>query len=112
MAAIQSGLDPHLREQMRSEPSPICYVCGETGDFLYHDLRDRYFAAPGVWNLKRCKNASCGTVWLDPIPVKEDIGKAYQSYYTHSDVDGVEDNTRGRRLLISLRSDGLPWTLP
>jgi len=109
MAAIQSGLDPHLREQMRSEPSPICYVCGETGDFLYHDLRDRYFAAPGVWNLKRCKNASCGTVWLDPIPVKEDIGKAYQSYYTHSDVDGVEDNTRGRRFIRAVKAGYLAY---
>jgi len=107
MAAIQSDLDPQLREQMRSEPSPTCYVCGEKGDWLYHDLRDRYFAAPGVWNLKRCKSASCGTVWLDPMPVKEDIGKAYQEYYTHSDAAGVEDNTRGRRLIRAIKAGHL-----
>jgi 2-polyprenyl-3-methyl-5-hydroxy-6-metoxy-1,4-benzoquinol methylase len=60
-------------------------MCGGEGSSLYHDLEDRYFAAPGVWNLKKCRSASCGLVWLDPMPVKEDVGKAYQSYYTHSD---------------------------
>jgi 2-polyprenyl-3-methyl-5-hydroxy-6-metoxy-1,4-benzoquinol methylase len=71
---------------------------------LYHDLRDRYFAAPGAWNLKKCQNVSCGTVWLDPIPIKEDIGKAYQVYYTHSDAAEAEDNTRGRRFIRAVKA--------
>ena len=31
----------------------------------------------------RCSNASCGTIWLDPAPVEEDIWIAYRKYFTH-----------------------------
>ena len=51
---------------------------------LYQGLKDRSFSAPGHWDLKRCQRADCGLVWLDPAPIEEDIGKAYQGYYTHS----------------------------
>lgn len=52
---------------------------------LYESLSDRLFGAPGTWSLRRCPNPKCGMVWLDPMPLEEDICKAYRSYYTHRD---------------------------
>ncbi len=70
---------------IRARPCPNCYLCDTRGELLYDDLSDRLFGAPGTWNLKRCANAACGLVWLDPMPVEEDVGKAYAQYYTHVD---------------------------
>jgi SAM-dependent methyltransferase len=50
---------------------------------LYEGMRDRLFDAPGEWNVRRCPNPDCGLLWLDPMPTEEDIGKAYETYYTH-----------------------------
>jgi 2-polyprenyl-3-methyl-5-hydroxy-6-metoxy-1,4-benzoquinol methylase len=60
-------------------------VCGAPGEPLYTGLRDRLFSAPGEWNIKRCSNTSCGLLWLDPMPLKTEVWKAYENYYTHSD---------------------------
>lgn len=48
-------------------------------------LQDRLFGASGAWNLKRCTNHDCRLMWLDPMPLATEIGKAYRSYYTHDD---------------------------
>jgi 2-polyprenyl-3-methyl-5-hydroxy-6-metoxy-1,4-benzoquinol methylase len=45
-------------------------------------LSDRIFGTPGRWNMSRCP--SCGLLWLDPMPVPEELGRAYRGYYTHS----------------------------
>jgi ubiquinone/menaquinone biosynthesis C-methylase UbiE len=68
---------------IRSRICPYCYLCGTPGEYVYQGLEDRLFGAPGEWNLKRCPNSECGLVWLDPMPIEEDIGKAYRFYYTH-----------------------------
>ena len=39
----------------------------------------------GEWNFRGCENPECGTLWLDPAPLQEDIGEAYSSYFTHGD---------------------------
>lgn len=70
---------------IRARSCTDCYVCGARGKILYRDLRDRLFGLPGEWNLKTCSNPKCRLVWLDPMPLEEDIGKAYQNYYTHSE---------------------------
>lgn len=75
--------------EIRTEPCPTCVVCGEEGEFIYRSLQDLMFGAFGKWNFKRCTNKQCGLVWLDPMPIKEDIGKAYASYYTHA-AEGCE----------------------
>jgi SAM-dependent methyltransferase len=72
-----------LRRAIRSFPNPNCYMCGAGGEQLYEGLKDRLFNAPGEWNLKRCANPECGLIWLDPMPLEEDIGIAYESYFTH-----------------------------
>ncbi len=70
---------------IRSIPCPSCSVCGSPGADLYRGLKDRLFSAWGTWDIKKCSNSQCGTVWLDPMPLEQDIGKAYQTYYTHTD---------------------------
>src|SRR5690349_4462073 len=69
--------------EIRTQPRPHCALCGSGGKFIYQSLSDRLFGAPGTWDLKKCSNPKCGLIWLDPMPLNEDIGKAYASYYTH-----------------------------
>lgn len=102
-------IDLRGRDEIRSRPCPYCTMCGAEGVSLYQGLRDRYFAAPGVWNMKRCGNTSCGLVWLDPMPVEEDIGKAYVSYYTHSDYPMAVDDTLARRFNRTIRKGYLAY---
>lgn len=68
---------------MRAMPQRTCYCCGGTGELLFRDLRDNLFSAQGRWSLRKCAAASCGLLWLDPMPLEEDLGLAYQDYYTH-----------------------------
>jgi len=68
---------------MRSTPRDKCLLCGSQGDTLYSGLEDRIFNAPGIWGLKKCPSQNCGLIWLDPMPIEEDIMQAYQDYYTH-----------------------------
>lgn len=89
MSTEQIGLDPsHSSNQaetraIQTRRNPECAVCGREGDPLYAGLKDRLFGAPGEWSLKRCPSIDCGLVWLDPIPLESDIGRAYAAYYTH-----------------------------
>ncbi|MBI1824728.1 MAG: class I SAM-dependent methyltransferase [Nitrospirae bacterium] len=62
---------------------PTCILCGGEGTFLYQGLRDALFRAPGFWSLKKCINLKCRLVWLDPLPKKEELAKAYRNYHTH-----------------------------
>ena len=70
---------------IRSRPCPDCYVCGSIGTPLYSALPDRIFGVPGTWNFSLCSNPECGLVWLDPAPLEDEISKAYNIYYTHSE---------------------------
>jgi 2-polyprenyl-3-methyl-5-hydroxy-6-metoxy-1,4-benzoquinol methylase len=69
---------------IRTRPAPNCLLCDAVGRPLYESMADRSYAAPGRWSLLKCPTLSCGLVWLNPVPIEEDIGKAYQGYYTHS----------------------------
>ncbi len=70
-------------DDIRTTECPDCYLCGTPGTPLYQDLKDRLFGAPGTWNLKQCGEPDCGLVWLDPMPIEEDIGRLYANYFTH-----------------------------
>lgn len=59
-----------------------CLLCQREGQVLYGQLRDRFFAAPGVWEIRWCR--SCELGWLDPRPLPQEISKLYGDYYTHS----------------------------
>jgi methionine biosynthesis protein MetW len=71
--------------EIKTRPCPECYLCGARGEPLYQGLKDPQFGAPGEWSLKRCPKSECGLLWLDPMPLEEEVVKAYESYFTHSD---------------------------
>src|SRR5689334_15196819 len=75
--------------EIRVRPQPECYVCRTPGQRQYSGLQDRINHAPGVWNISRCPNPDCGLLWLDPMPLEEDIGKAYITYFTHGSAQPV-----------------------
>jgi len=74
-----------MMDIIESIPVPDCYLCGSKGSILYEGLSDAWCGAPGLWNLKRCLQPGCGLVWLDPMPSKKEIWKAYRFYFTHRD---------------------------
>lgn len=84
--------DFNMQEPIRTEPKPLCVCCQSEGTYAYRGMKDRLFEAPGVWNIKQCNNQACGLLWLDPSPVAEDLHKAYQSYYTHTDTVSVKES--------------------
>lgn len=71
-------------QPIRTQPAPRCVLCGAQGTVVYSGLKDRSYAAPGEWSFRRCESPSCGALWLDPVPIPEDVGLAYQGYYTHN----------------------------
>lgn len=73
---------------IRARPQPDCPCCGSPGLPLYSNLSDRLFGVDGRWAMSRCGNRDCGLLWLDPMPLAEDIHKAYASYYTHASGNG------------------------
>lgn len=70
--------------EIAAEPVPTCLLCGQAGHLWLDGLVDREFHAPGRWRIARCADVACGLAWLDPMPTEGDIGKAYQTYYTHA----------------------------
>ncbi len=75
---------PEAAANLRTFPRPTCAVCGAPGERIYSGLPDPCFSAPGKWDFRRCTRSDCRLVWVDPAPVPEDMGKAYQTYYTHN----------------------------
>lgn len=71
------------KDLIGTEAKPLCYLCGSPGKILYRECKDRLFGTPGNWTLKQCPSSECGLVWLDPMPIREEISKAYKNYYTH-----------------------------
>ena len=75
MEATQTKID--------SRPCPACPICEAEGQLLYERLTDALYGAPGEWSLRTCNNPNCGSLWLDPMPLEQEIAKAYRNYYTH-----------------------------
>lgn len=73
---------PFDNEGICVEEVKTCSLCQQPGQVFYEGLRDRVFSVPGVWSLFKC--GRCGWVWLNPQPVREDIGKLYSEYFTHA----------------------------
>ena len=92
---------PDNDNSIRTEFLERCKLCGQQGRMLYEGLNDRLFGASGTWTQKICTNNDCGLVWLDPMPVEEDLGKAYSSYFTHQDIS--RNNSLALRLYQSAK---------
>jgi 2-polyprenyl-3-methyl-5-hydroxy-6-metoxy-1,4-benzoquinol methylase len=58
------------------------------GEPLYKKLKDQLFNAPQEWELRKCSDNSCNLIWLDPMPLPDDLGNAYQTYHTHNKRSG------------------------
>src|SRR5687767_4257484 len=70
---------------IRTAPQPTCRSCGSGGTQYAAGLSDRVYNVPGEWNLWRCDNAACGSVWLNPCPIPSDIPRLYETYFTHGE---------------------------
>jgi 2-polyprenyl-3-methyl-5-hydroxy-6-metoxy-1,4-benzoquinol methylase len=69
---------------MLARPRLACPLCGGEGSVLHSGLPDRQSSVTGVWAIRRCPNPLCGLMWLDPMPLEDELHKAYASYYTHA----------------------------
>ena len=78
---------PRPWPQADLESVPHCPVCGSAErSLLYRGLTDRVFCvADGAWDMYRC--AGCSSAWLDPRPTPGSVGRAYETYYTHTAED-------------------------
>jgi 2-polyprenyl-3-methyl-5-hydroxy-6-metoxy-1,4-benzoquinol methylase len=92
-------------KEIRALACPSCIVCGSGGTCIYTGQKDRLFGAHGLWNFKKCIDPTCGLIWLDPMPIAEDIGNAYASYYTHQ-VRANPSRPKGLRTLVELMERG------
>ena len=70
-----------------------CYLCQSEGSLLFEGFTDRLCSVPGRWGLRRCTAPTCGLVWLDPVPVEEDIGQLYSSDYVTQTTDSTSRRT-------------------
>lgn len=68
---------------IRTAKRENCPLCGAPGLPFHSGLTDRIFGTPGEWHLSTCPDKNCDLVWLNPMPLESEIGKAYEKYYTH-----------------------------
>jgi len=92
-----------LELAIRTQPAPFCYMCGSAGVLLHEGIKDCFQDTGQSWSIKICSDASCGLGWVEPMPMEEDIHKAYQAYYTHSDI-GLNYSNRVVRLYKHIRA--------
>lgn len=61
-----------------------CPMCGcDDHTLMYREVKDWSFGcAPGSWNYWSCND--CQSLYLNPRPTQNSIGRAYGSYYTHT----------------------------
>ena len=67
-----------------NEPRLSCDLCGSTGEIAQSGIHDPDGNLDGSWSFRRCDNAACGTLWLDPAPPPQELWKAYTTYHTHT----------------------------
>lgn len=82
---------PHQQNNQKilTRSVPRCFLCGSTGELLYEKLKDCIYGVSGEWNIKQCPNPECELMWVDPMPIEDDISKAYYNYHTHQKVESL-----------------------
>jgi 2-polyprenyl-3-methyl-5-hydroxy-6-metoxy-1,4-benzoquinol methylase len=75
--------------EINTHQEPQCFLCGSDGFFLFRNVEDRIYGAPGKWDIKKCTNTECGLIWLDPMPDRDELWKAYKNYYTHQESSNI-----------------------
>ncbi|WP_174275095.1 class I SAM-dependent methyltransferase [Sphingomonas bacterium] len=93
-----------------------CILCGNDSRLLHDGLRDPLFGAPGTWSIRQCASADCRLGWVDPRPLPDQVGKLYESYYTHAEDGAVdEQNYYGgglKKIVKSVLARLLFWRRP
>src|SRR5690349_21002585 len=71
--------------KLRVAAQSKCILCSAIGSTIYVNLQDRLLHVSGCWNVSKCSNHACELLWLDPMPLKDDLHLAYgdEHYYTH-----------------------------
>lgn len=106
---MSKPLSANSAVEIRARTVATCVACGMAGEILYTELEDRLFHVPGRWNIRRCKNKSCGMLWLDPMPIEEDSTKLYGNrYYTHAN-DAPRQLPGLRRFYTRVLDGYLAW---
>lgn len=79
---------------MKSSCESKCFLCGTKGEVLFEDMDDALWGVPGKWDMLRCTSASCGLLWIDPMPKPADIPMLYRKYQTHSEHKSLPNYAR------------------
>lgn len=90
--------------EIQTRPCPNCPICGSVGDPLYRGLTDQIFNAPGAWDMRKCHNSDCGTLWLNPMPLEAELPKLYAGYYTHQSFPSQSSNNPWQAFLGQVRA--------
>lgn len=73
-----------MQNKIRGKVLSECPLCHDSHIRVYiKDATDTIYHVEGEWDICQCE--SCGLKFLNPMPLKEDIGLAYAEYYTHSE---------------------------
>lgn len=78
----------------------VCPMCKSAQRTLAHcGVKDWAFAcAPGSWDYWLCDD--CSSLYLDPRPTVDSIGRAYSTYYTHEDETVAQGVRSGFKLRL------------
>ncbi len=71
------------RRGIRLRAQPACPMCGATGIAIFQNLADHLFSVPGNWTFRQCIQLHCQLLWLDPMPLDDDLPLLYERYLTH-----------------------------
>jgi 2-polyprenyl-3-methyl-5-hydroxy-6-metoxy-1,4-benzoquinol methylase len=93
-----------ITENIRKIPRTSCYICSSAGNLIYRCMKDVRYGCPGLWDVRRCSKHQCGLLWLDPVPIDEDIHLLYQ-YFRETHEDPV---VREKRLMAVTRGTCTP----
>ena len=78
-----------------------CPICGSHGKIYYKNLKDRLnLYNTGRYTYYRCRNRSCGTLWIYPAPSEADIEFFYHNYYTN--IESVCHNAGSTKPLMPI----------
>lgn len=91
--------------KIKSLEKSNCPICSFPGVFLYEKLIDKYFSASGQWDFFKCSNKTCNLIWLNPMPIKEDISLAYNNYYTHTYELGNYNDSKLRKIYKRIQAE-------
>ncbi len=66
----------------RAEKVSNCLVCNSIGSVIYSQVKDRNSKSESSWDIEKCSNKNCNTLWINRRPIPTDLAAIYQGYYT------------------------------